>query len=221
MQEQDPDWLAGACFLWPRRKPECKDRVGRVPSLGLPVFVIAQEVVFVPVVHRGFQEQPAHAQMSHFLETAVGGVDAAADDTEALPLHLLAEQVVLGKENLLMKSAEFVEPFQVEKHEHSRGEGMMEAREVLEEIVSGVKQLVDPVAVAAKDIRGDTMKLLALGQFDGAAHDRGMCQFDVGIKKENVDALGLGCSQIAADGGHSATDHADVQAVAEAENNIA
>src|ERR1039458_1173849 len=158
--------------------------------------------------------------MSHLLETAVGGVDAAADDTEALPLHLLAEQVVLAKENLLMKSAEFTELFHVEQHEHSRGEGMMEAREVLEEIVSGVKQLVDPVAVAAKDIRGDTMKLLALGQFDGAAHDRGMCQFDVGIKKENVDALGLGCSQIAADGGHSATDHADVQAVAEAENNI-
>ena len=47
--------------------------------------------------------------MSHLLETAVGGVDAAADDAKALPLDLLTEQVVFGKQNLLMKSAEFAE----------------------------------------------------------------------------------------------------------------
>lgn len=76
----------------------------RMRGLGLPVFVVAQKIVFVPVIHCGFQEQPAYAEMSHLLEAAVGGVDAAADDAETLALDLLAEKVVLGKKNLLMKS---------------------------------------------------------------------------------------------------------------------
>ena len=76
------------------------------------------------------------------------------------------------------------------------------------------------MAVAAQDVRGYTMELFALGQFDGAAHDRRMCQFDVGIEKENESAVGVSCAQVAADGRHSAADHADVQAVAEAENDL-
>ena len=189
--------------------------------LRLPIFMVTQEVVFVPVIHGGFQEQPAHTQVSHLLEAAVGGVDDAADDAEALPLHLLAEQVVFGEENLLVKSTELAEFFQVEQHEHSGSEGMMETGQVLEEIVGRVKKFVDPVAVAAQDVRGDTVKLLALGEFDGATHDGRMRQFDIGIEKENVGALGVRSSQVAANGGHSAADHADVQAVAEAENNLA
>jgi hypothetical protein len=43
-----------------------------------------------------------------------------------------------------------------------------------------------------------------------------MREFDVGIEKENVCAVGLGCSQIATDGRHSATDDVDVQAIAKA-----
>ncbi len=120
-----------------------------------------------------------------------------------------------------MKSTELAEFFPVEQHEHSGGEGMMETRQVLEEIVAGVKQLVDPVAIAAQDVGGDTVKLLTLGEFDGAAHDGRMRQFDIGVEKENVGALGMGSTQVAADGGHSAADHADVQAIAEGENNLA
>ena len=62
------------------------------------------------------------------------------------------------------------------------------------------------------------MKLLALRQFHGTANHRKMRQFDVGIEKQNVIALGLGRSQIAADRGHSAADHADVQSITESEN---
>ena len=158
--------------------------------------------------------------MSHFLETAVGGVDAAADNAEALAFDLLAEQVVLGEENLLMESAEFTEFFQIEQHEHARGKGMMQTRKILEEIVACVKQVVDPVTVAAEDVCGNTMKVTVLGEFDGAAHNRRMCQFDVRIEKENIGAVGVSCAQVAADGRHSAADHADVQAVAEAENDL-
>lgn len=97
---------------------------------------------------------------------------------------------------------------------------MMEAREILEEIDAGVKQLVDPVTAAAQDVGSNTMKLLVLGQFDRAAHDRGMRQFDIGIQKQNVSALRVSCSQVAADGRHSAADYADIQAVAEGENDL-
>ena len=45
--------------------------------------------------------------MNHLLETSVGGIDSAANDTEAMALHLLAEQVVLGEGDLLVKSAQF------------------------------------------------------------------------------------------------------------------
>src|SRR5271169_2422540 len=154
--------------------------------------------------------------MSHFLEPAVGGVNAAADDTEALPFHLLTEQVVLGKQDLFVKSAEFAESLQIEQHEHSRGEGMMQAGEILEQIVACVEQLVDPTAFVAKDVRSDTMKLLALGQFYGAANQGRVCQFNVGIEKENVGAVGMGGAQVAADGRHSATNHAYVEPIAKA-----
>jgi hypothetical protein len=35
----------------------------RVPggTLSLPIFMIAQEIIFVPIVHRSFQEEPAHS----------------------------------------------------------------------------------------------------------------------------------------------------------------
>ena len=77
--------------------------------------------------------------MSHLLEAAVRCVDATPNDPKALSLHLLREQVVLGKENLLVKSAKLAECFHVEQHKHSRGEGMMEAREILESIVAQVE----------------------------------------------------------------------------------
>jgi len=182
--------------------------------------VIAQEVVLIPVVHRDSQEEPADAQMSHLLEAAVGRIDSAADDGEALALNLLAEQIVLGIQDLLVKSTKLAESIQVEKHEHSCGEGMVEAGEVLEEIVARIKQFVDPITVAAQDVRGNAMKLLALGQFNGAAKYRRMSQFDVSVEKENIVALRAGRAKIAAHRGHSAADYADVQTVAKAKGNL-
>ncbi len=182
--------------------------------------MIAQEVVLIPVVHRDSQEEPADAQMSHLLEAAVGCIDPSADDGEALAINLLAEQVVLGIQDLLVKSTKLSEFIQVEKHEHSCGEGTVDAREVLEEIVARVKQFVDPITVAAQDIRGNAMKLLALGQLNGAAKYRRMSQFDVSVEKENVVALRPGRAQISANGGHSPPDYADVQTVAKAKGNL-
>ncbi len=119
--------------------------------------MVAQKVVFIPVIHRGLQEEPTDTQMSHLLKSAVRGVNAAAYDAEAFPSHLLAQQVIFGEEHLFVESAELAEFLQVEQHEHSRREGMMETRQILEEVITCVKQLVDPVAVAAQDVRGHTM----------------------------------------------------------------
>ena len=98
-----------------------------------------------------------------------------------------------------MKSAQLAEFFEVEQHEHPRREGMMQARKVLEQIIAGIKKFVEPTAALAKDVCGHAMELLALGQFDGAAHDLGMRQFDIGIEKKNVSAVGVGCAKVAAD----------------------
>ena len=158
--------------------------------------------------------------MPHLLETAIGGVNAAANDAEAFALHLLAEQIVLGKENPLMKSSEFPKLFQIKQHEHSSSEGVMEKREILKQIVRCVKHLVDPAAIAAKDIRGHAMKLLTLRQLHGAANYGRMSQFDIGIEKKNVVAFGLGRAKVAPDGRHAAPDDVDIQAVAEPHHNF-
>jgi hypothetical protein len=122
--------------------------MGEVPSLGLPVFVIAQEIVLVPVVHCSFQEQPSHAQMSHLPESAVRRVNAAADDPKAFTLYLLAEQIIFGEGHLLVKSAELPELFHLKQHEHSRSKRMMQARQVLKEVVANIEQLIDPATIA-------------------------------------------------------------------------
>jgi hypothetical protein len=97
---------------------------------------------------------------------------------------------------------------------------MMEAREILKEIVACVKELVEPSAALAQNVRGHAMQLLALSQFHGATNNRRMREFDIGIEKKNVSAVGVSCAQVAADGRHSAADYADVEAVAEAENDF-
>ena len=64
------------------------------------------------------------------------------------------------------------------------------------------------------------MKMLALRQFDGATHRGRMSHLDIGIEKQNVGALGLSGTKVAADRGHSAADDAHVQAVAETQHNF-
>src|SRR6202049_40965 len=137
--------------------PVCQSR-----ALGLPVLVVAQEIVRIPVVHGGSEEQARNPEVTHLLETSVGGVDSAANDTEAMSLHLLAEQVVLGEGDLLVKSAQFAKFLRLEQHEHAGSEGSMPTREVLTQIVAGVKQLVNPASVATQDICSYAMQVLAL-----------------------------------------------------------
>src|ERR1019366_9422270 len=91
MQMQDPSGWLDPVLLWPPRKSPQSSHWPR-SCLSRPIFMIAQKVAFVPVVHRSFQEQPAYPEMSHLLKSTVGCVDAAADDPEAFSLHLLAEQ---------------------------------------------------------------------------------------------------------------------------------
>src|SRR5271165_1285432 len=158
--------------------------------------------------------------MSHLLEAAIRGVDTAAHDAESTPCHLLAQQIIFRKRDLLVKAAQLMKLFRIEQHEHPGRKGMVQARKVLKEIVARIKQFVDPVAVAANNVRSHTMKMFSLRELNRAAHHRRMPQFDVGIEKKNVVALRLCCAQVAADRRHSAANHAHVQAVAETENNF-
>src|ERR1700731_2902215 len=125
--------------------------------------------------------------------------------------HLLAEQVVFGEGNLLIKSAQFAKFLRVEQHEHAGSEGPMPTRQVLKQIVAGVKQLVHPASVATQDICSYAMQVLALGEFHGATEHGRMCQFDIGIEKEHIPRIGEGRAVIAADRRHSATNNAEVQ----------
>jgi hypothetical protein len=204
--------LAGSFSFGGHRK-SIRNRRERL-GLCLPVLVIAQEVVFVPVVHCGFQEQPAHAQMAHLLEAAIRGVNAAANDSETAARHLLAEQVILGERDLLVKAAELAKLAGVEQHEHSGGKRMVQARQILEEVVARVKEFVDPVAALAENVGGHTMKLLALSQFNRTAYDGGMRQLDIGVEEEYVVTLSLRRAQVAANRRHAAADYLDVQAIA-------
>src|ERR1700722_9518385 len=122
--------------------------------------------------------------MAHLLEAAIRCVNATADDPETTARHLLAEEVVLGEGDLLMKAAEFPKLIGFEQHEHSRREWMVQTRQVLKEVVARIKELVDPAATLAENVRGHTMQLLALRQFDSAAYDGGMRQLDIGVEKE-------------------------------------
>jgi len=136
-------------FLWPRKTSQRRRTRECLMCLGLPVFVVSQKIVFVPVVHCSLQKQPADAQVTHFLEAAIGGIDSSADDPEALSFHLLAEQVILGKENPFVKSVQAAKFLQIEEHEHPCREGTVEAGEILKQVIAGVEQPVDPVTVAA------------------------------------------------------------------------
>src|ERR1700722_11221727 len=97
---------------------------------------------------------------------------------------------------------------------------MVQAREVLKQIVSDVEQFIDPVAVAAKDVGGDAMKLLLLSQLHSPPDYRGMSEFNIGVEKKNVVALCPGRSQVAAHGRHSPANYAYVQTIAKAEHNL-
>src|SRR5215469_5667322 len=128
-----------------------------------PVLVIPQEVTLVPVIHRRLEEQPAHPQMPHALKSPVCGVDPATHDGEAPPLHLLAEQIIFGEEHALVKSAQLAESLEIKQHEHPGRKRAMQARQVLEAIVRRVEQPVHPISVAAKNVGGDAVQLIALG----------------------------------------------------------
>jgi hypothetical protein len=145
--------------------------------------VIAQEVTLVPEIHGCPQEEPSYAEVAHPLETPVGGIDTAAYDCESLALHFLAQPIILGEMNFLVESAEFPEFLSVKKHEHTRRKRTMHVGEVLEEIVAGVEELVDPGSVCAQDVRGDAVQLLSLRALDAFANEAGLGEFDVGIEE--------------------------------------
>ncbi len=201
--------------MWPR-----KNRFLSRVRLSLPVLVIAQEIIRVPVVHRGLQEQPSHPQMSHLLEAPVRRINPAPNNPEPFSLHLLAEHIVFGECHLLMKPAQLAKLLQLKQHEHARRKRMVQLRDVLEKIVARIEQLVHQAAVAAQNVRGHAMQLLALRQLDRPPNQRRFSKFDIRVEKKNVRAFRVRRSQISPDRGHSARNHPYIQPVAKTEHHV-
>jgi hypothetical protein len=182
--------------------------------------MVAQEEVFVPVVERRGQEKSRNAQVPHLLEAAIGRINAATHDPEFAARHLLAQMVVLGKVDLLVKSSELVKAPLFEKHEHSGAEGMVQAGKILKQIIAGVEELVGETPLAAKYVGGDTMQFLALCQFDGTAHQRRAGRFDVSIKEKHIGRVGEVSAGVPASGGQTARNYANIEPIAEAHDDF-
>src|SRR5579863_7518251 len=143
-------------------------------------------MAWVPEIHCGKQEEPDHAQVSHFLKSPVGGVNASANDAELVSRHLLAQKIVLRKVHFLVKAIEFIKTPLIEKHEHARAERLMQPGQMLEEVVAEINSFIEPVALTADDVRGNTMEMLILCEFHGPPDQTIRSWFDIGINKEDV-----------------------------------
>jgi hypothetical protein len=166
---------------------------------GLPVFVVAEEMAGVPEIHRGEEEKPDYASAAHFLKPPIGRIHSSANDTKLASSHLLAQKVVFGEVYLFVKTLQFVKAPFIEKHEHAGAEWLMQAGQVLKEIVAEINPFIEPVALAANDIRGNAMQVFLLRQFDSSA-DQGIRRgFDIGVDEEYVVSVGQSRSGVAAD----------------------
>src|SRR5450759_39462 len=185
-----------------------------------PVMMVAQEVIFVPEVQRCPQEQPTYAEVPHPLETAVCGVDTTAHDFEPAPLYLAAETIVLGEADALIKPSQFAKLIQLEHHEHAGTEGPMQTGKVLEEVVGGVKNLVDEAAVAAQDVGGHTLQVFALSGLDDRADQRIRRELVIRVEKKDVLGIGEASTVVAAGRRHASRNHLNLQAIAKAHDDF-
>jgi hypothetical protein len=103
--------------------------------------------------------------VTHFLEAAIGGEDAARNNRKPAALYLLAQVIILGEKNFRIEAAESIEARLLEEHEHTGAEGLVQARQILEEVVADVESFIEPAAVAANDVRGHALQIFLLGGF--------------------------------------------------------
>jgi len=112
-------------------------------GLRLPVLVIAEEMTLVAVVNGGGEEEFDHLHVAHLLKAAVRRIHSTTHDAKALSRDLLAQEVILGKVDLLVKAPQFGESPCIEQHEHSCAEGLVQPRKMLEDVVSKIDGLVE------------------------------------------------------------------------------
>src|ERR1700746_300810 len=106
--------------------------------------------------------------MAHSFKTAIGGVNSATNNGELVLRDLLAQQVVLSEEYLLVKSTQLPESYRIKEHEHSRAVRMVQAGKILTEVVAPIEHPVQEFTVLAENIRGDAMQLASLRGFQRA-----------------------------------------------------
>ena len=155
--------------------------------------------------------------MTHLAEAPVGRVDVPADDSEVARRDSFAQQIILGKERVFVEASQFVEPGLVEQHEHARCKWLDPRAGVLKDVISGVEEMIPPVAVGAPDIGGQAMQLAAAHLFDRAAQQGTVVHRNVRIDKQDVRRLRQASSGVATDGRQAAGDHADVEPIAHGE----
>ncbi len=145
--------------------------------------------------------------MPHLFEASVGGHDAAPNDPKFAAADLLAEQIVLRKLRLGVEPAQGDELSAVEEHEHARAEGLDHIGQPLHQVIAGVQQPVKKATVWTLDFGGHTVQALPSHELDRSPQQRGVIQFDIGIKEEHVGCGSAPRAVVSAHPGQSARDY--------------
>jgi hypothetical protein len=147
---------------------------------------LASEVFGLSAVESGLYEKPDNCRMAHFLKAPVCTVYAAANYPEPAALDLPRQLVVLRVERLLVKSAKLFKSLPVHKHEHTRGKRAVKTRETLDQVVAVIQKVVHPASIPTPYVGCDAMKRFCFDQIDGAAQQRGFCNFYICINEKQV-----------------------------------
>src|SRR5205807_2239123 len=130
----------------------------------LPVSVIVQEITVIPGVEHGLEKQSKHLHAANAAKTPVGGVDASANNAEPPVCNFLAQQIIFREQCALVKSAQPLEHFTIEQHEHSGAEWTNHQRAILGDVVAQIQNTVTQSTLRAPDIGGHTVQSAAFHQ---------------------------------------------------------
>ena len=177
--------------------------------------MVAEKIIVVPGIHHGLQEHAYDLEMPHIAKAPVGGVDASTNDPKPAVGDFFAEKVVLRVESAFIEAAQAVKHGLFEKHEHTGAERANHDRAILSNVIGEVQDVVAHGPLAAPDVGSDAVESPSRDQVHGAAEQRGVFQFHVRIKEQNVRSGSPVRSGVASDRGKPAGYYFNVQPVSE------
>ena len=118
---------------------------------------LAPEVIRLAAMQCSFQKETDDRTVAHLQETPVRAVYSAADDAKTSVLNLSRELIILGIQCFFVKAADLIESGFVHQHEHPGCKRFVKSRQTLGYVIKCIQKAVLPSAVAAENVRGDTM----------------------------------------------------------------